>query len=129
MWGWPGFHHPAKGRGIANVTSTEDVISIGIDPGPTEVEFGREACELFTREMLLTADADMAIVRIFGFDKTRNAVRVGFTPERAVRIGAALIRAGLHIKPSLRAQLVDDDGKNVPNLNFAAPAPVVRATE
>lgn len=77
-------------------------------PGPSETEHGREACELLTREMLLTADSEMAIVRIFGSDKSGNAVRVGFTPERALRIGAAFIRAGLAIKPSLRAELVTD---------------------
>jgi hypothetical protein len=91
------------------VASAEETTSIGIDPGATEIAYGREACELFTREMLLTADPEMAIVRIFGSDKSGNAVRVGFTPERALRIGAAFIRAGLAIKPSLRAELAIDN--------------------
>ena len=77
-------------------------------PGAAETEHGREACTLLTREMLLTADAEMAIVRIFGSDKSGNAVRVGFTAERAIRIGAAFIRAGLSVKPSLRAELIDE---------------------
>ena len=52
--------------------------------------------------------------------------------RRISRYGSAAIdpiRAGLAIKPSLRAQLVDDDGKSLPNLNLAAPAPAVRAVE
>jgi hypothetical protein len=85
-----------------------DAVVITDQPGPTEIIHGREACELFTREMLLTADPEMAIVRIFGSDKSGNAVRVGFTPERAIRIGAAFIRAGLGIKPSLRLQVLED---------------------
>lgn len=77
-------------------------------PGPTEVEFGRETCEMISREMLLTADAEMAIVRIFGSDRSGNAVRIGVTPERALRLGAAFIRAGLRVNPALRASLVSD---------------------
>jgi hypothetical protein len=84
----------------------DDLATPSATPGAAETEFGREACELLTREMLLTADPDMAIVRIFGSDKAGNAVRVGFSPERALRIGAAFIRAGLAIKPSLRAEMV-----------------------
>ena len=107
--------------------TSDDVVIAAEQPGLSETEYGREACELFTREMMLTADPEMAIVRIFGSDKSGNAVRVGFTPERAIRIGAAFIRAGLGIKPSLRAQLVDDDGKNVPSLNFAV-TPIAEKT-
>lgn len=70
-------------------------------PGTNESEHGREPCNLLTHEMLLTADPEMAIVRIFGSDKSANAVRIGLTPERALRIGAAFIRAGLRIKPQL----------------------------
>jgi hypothetical protein len=72
-----------------------------------ETEFARETITLMTREMLLTADPDMAVVRIFGSDKSGNAVRIGLSPERALRIGAAFIRAGLAIRPALRAELVD----------------------
>jgi len=78
-------------------------------PGATETEFASEPCILLDREALATvsADPDMAIIRIKG--KGPSAVYVGFTAERALRIGAAFIRAGLQVNPSLRAQLIEDN--------------------
>jgi hypothetical protein len=77
-------------------------------PAADESVVVREEVTLLTREMLLTASADMAVVRIFGSDKSGNAVRLGVSPERALRIGAAFIRAGLRVNPALRAQVVDE---------------------
>lgn len=99
-----------------------DVISD--EPGPDEVEICREQVILLDREMLLTIDPHLAVVRVFGSDKKGNAVRVGMTPEASMRIGAAFIRAGLRLNPSLRAQVLDDTIGNA----IAAP-PVVRGGE
>ena len=79
-------------------------VAITVSPGPKETELVCEPCELFTHEMLLTAGEGIAIVR----DKTSNAVRLGFAPENAMRVGAAFIRAALRINPALRLQLVED---------------------
>lgn len=86
----------------ADVIVTTD--RAGIDEG----ELLREQVTLMSREMLMTAGADMVVVRIFGSDKSGNAVRIGVSAERAMRIGAAFVRAGLRVKPSLRAQVLDD---------------------
>jgi hypothetical protein len=83
-------------------------VAITISPGPNETELICEPCELFSHEMLLTASEGIAIVRVFGRDKTSNAVRLGFAPENAIRVGAAFIRAALRINPALRLQLVED---------------------
>lgn len=99
--------------------------AIADQPGAGESEFAREACELFSRDMLLTAAPDIAIVRIFGSDKSNNAVRVGLSPERAMRIGAAFIRAALQIKPQLRLQVLEESvGKpGAPDLALIAEKP------
>lgn len=92
---------------------TEGVIDVVAEwPAADESLVVREDVTLLTREMLLTASADMAVVRIFGSDRSGNAVRLGVSPERALRIGAAFIRAGLRIKPGLRAQVVDETINN-----------------
>lgn len=85
-----------------------DVILTTDQPGPDEAEFLREQVALMSREMLMTAGADMVVVRIFGSDRSGNAVRLGVSPERAMRLGAAFMRAGLRINPSLRAQGLDE---------------------
>lgn len=97
---------------------------ISDQPGPEEIEICRERVALLDRDMLLTVDADLAVVRVFGSDKKGNAVRVGMTPEASMRIGAAFIRAGLRLNPSLRAQVLDDTIGNA----IAAP-PTVRGSE
>ena len=86
----------------------ETAVSIGVDPGPDEIIFGREECTVLTRELLLTAGPDLAIVRIFGSDRAGSAVRIGLSAERAMRIGAAFIRAALRINPGLRLQVVEE---------------------
>lgn len=82
-------------------------VSVSEQPAADEGFVLRDEVVLLSREMLLTASADMAVVRIFGSDKSGNAVRVGMSPD-ALRIGAAFIRAGLRIEPALRAQVVDE---------------------
>ena len=82
--------------------------AITISPGPGEIQIACEPCELFSREMILTAGEGIAIVRVFGHDRTFNAVRLGFAPESAMRVGAAFIRAALRINPALRLQLVEE---------------------
>ncbi len=77
-------------------------------PDASETEFAREPCTLLSgHEAVVSADSDMAIIRIKG--KGPSAVYVGVTAERALRIGAAFIRAGLQVDPSLRAQLIEDN--------------------
>lgn len=77
-------------------------------PEPGETEFAREPCVLMSgHEAVVSADPDMAIIRIKG--KGPSAVYVGVTAERALRIGAAFIRAGLQVDPALRAQLIEDN--------------------
>lgn len=98
--------------------------AISDEPGPDEFEICRERVVLLDRDMLLTVDAHLAVVRVFGSDKKGNAVRVGMSPEASMRIGAAFIRAGLRLNPSLRAQVLDDTIGNA----IAAP-PVVRGGE
>jgi hypothetical protein len=87
----------------------------------TETEFGRETVHLLDREMLLTTDPDMVVVRIFGSDKSGDAVRVGLSPERAMRIGAGFLRAALRIRPELRLQAIEDSLKqDSPDLKMIA---------
>lgn len=93
------------------VDAVADVAIAAAQPGPDEAEMLRETVALMDREMLMTADADMVIVRVFGSDKTQTAVRIGVSPERAMRIGAAFFRAAVRIKPALRLQIVDDEAK------------------
>lgn len=76
------------------------------EPGPKEIEFDRVACARFDHEAVISADADMAIVRIRG--KGASAVYIGVTPERALRLSAAFARAAVRIRPALRLQLVED---------------------
>lgn len=97
---------------MAATEAFADITAIADQPAAAEHEIAREEVNLLTHEMLLTADSEMAIVRIFG--KTSTAVHVGTSPERAMRIGAAFIRAALRIKPQLRMVLVEvDEGKPV----------------
>jgi len=77
----------------------------------TETEIARELVALMDRELILSADADMCVVRISG--KGETVVHVGVSPERAMRLGAAFVRAALHVDPSLRLQLVDETGAPV----------------
>lgn len=88
----------------AAITNT---LTHGDQPGPNETVHGCEQCALLSHEMLLSSGDGMAVVRVFGADSTRNAVRLGFTPARAMRIGAAFIRAAMRLDPSLRADVLD----------------------
>lgn len=98
--------------------------TISDQPGPEEVEICRERVVLLDRDMLLTVDAHLVVVRVFGSDKKGNAVRLGMTPEASMRIGAAFIRAGLRLNPALRPQMLDETIGNA----IAAP-PVVQGGE
>lgn len=75
-------------------------------PGPDETVCASESVALLDRELVLTAAPDMVVVRVFGTDDAGNAVRIGTTPERAMRLAAAFIRAALRIRPALRLQLI-----------------------
>ncbi|HWW46567.1 MAG TPA: hypothetical protein VNZ94_01855 [Xanthobacteraceae bacterium] len=82
-------------------------------PGPDETAHCCERCQLLTHEMLLTTGPNMVVVRVFGADSMKNAVRIGTSAERAMRIGAAFIRAALRLEPGLRAKLTEADRKNL----------------
>lgn len=80
-------------------------------PDASEAEFERAPCALFDHESVISADASMAIVRLKGNRRGGTSVYVGYSPARAVRIGAAMIRAGLALDPSLSLEAVEGDLK------------------
>jgi hypothetical protein len=86
----------------------------------TETEFAREACALLDHEAVISADADMAIVRMFNFGEPKRYV--GLKPEAALRLGAALIRAGLRVNPTLNLQLLESAARGDVRLQ-AVPTP------
>ncbi|QDM32073.1 hypothetical protein FNL55_12575 [Tardiphaga sp. vice352] len=81
-----------------------EMSAIAEQPGAGETEFTREQVGLLTHEMVVSAAADTVIVRLLGSPKRYT----GCTPAQALRIGAAFIRAGLRVDPSLRAQVVEE---------------------
>lgn len=74
----------------------------------TEGEFiGAEPCVVLDRRAVISASPDLAIIRVKG--KGPTAVHIGLPPEGALRLGAALLRAGLRIRPGLSLQVVEDE--------------------
>jgi hypothetical protein len=80
-------------------------------PGATETEFERAPCALFDHESVVTADSSMVMIRLKGNRRGGTAVYVGYSPARAMRIGAAFQRAARSLDPSLSIEAVDGDLK------------------
>lgn len=87
-----------------------NILTCADQPGPDEMAHACEPCALLTHEMILTSTPHMVVVRIFGADSMRNAVRIGATAERARRIGQAFLRAADRIDPPRRATEGGGDG-------------------
>lgn len=71
-----------------------------------EIEIGREVISLLDRELVLSIDADLVAVRIYGPDQEKPEHAIGVTAERALRIGGLFIRAAMRLDPSMRAENV-----------------------
>lgn len=100
-----------------------NTLTLGDQPGPDETTHACEPCALLDRELLLTTGPSMVVVRVFGADAMRNAVRIGTTPERALRLGLAFLRAAYRINPDLKAT---PEAEAAARLAEVIIAPVVR---
>lgn len=85
----------------ANFAPVDGVATLAPLP-ENETDVARETVALMNREMALSLAfaPDMAVIRVAG--KGDTAVHIGMTPERSIKMGQAMIAAGLRLKPSLR---------------------------
>ena len=70
-----------------------------------ETDIARAPCVLMTHEMVVSADADMAIVRVNVPGQVGPKMYVGMQPCHALKMAEAFRRAALHADPKLRGDV------------------------